>query len=186
MDLAELHAIFPCPPAPHGSNVILDYMPPRRSERLKNSNGEVWRPRAEKSVTLYCNLLARFSRAGDMVCDMFAGSWSLGLACMMMSRKCVACEQDPDLVVDARARVGKLAMLMQSRKEKALKFQSMKHTIPLVGLATSIDTPPIGSDNVPAEVAENVKEECKRLSVAAGKGEDNILLTNRNLLPRCA
>ena len=79
---------FPC-----DTNVIDMYRPPKGKAQLLEKSGKVVRPEA-KSVPLMKEILARFSNKGDLVIDPFAGTASLGIACLHLGRMYLGCEKD--------------------------------------------------------------------------------------------
>ena len=92
---------------PRSGNVLEDYRPPMRQERLKREDGTPWRPFGEKSVQLYMQLIARYTRPGDYVMDFFGGTFSSAIAALMLDRKFIGCELDSELVRDAQLRIGR-------------------------------------------------------------------------------
>ena len=101
-------------------NVINHYRPPRPIDRLKveADSGNLETARfEEKNPDLYRELLDRYSRLGDLVMDLFAGTFSSGVAAIQMGRRYygsyffiyldmrVGVEVDPDVVAAAIPRL---------------------------------------------------------------------------------
>jgi len=82
-----LHSGLPAAEFLHRSNCWAGYRPPTKSQRLKNDHGECVRPDAEKSMELLEWLVLVYTKPGDSVLDVQAGTASLGLACLKHGRK---------------------------------------------------------------------------------------------------
>jgi DNA modification methylase len=61
--------------------------------------------RAEKPLDQALDLVSWFSRPGDLVLDLFAGSGTVSRACQLLGRRCAAWELDPVWVDRANARL---------------------------------------------------------------------------------
>lgn len=59
----------------------------------------------EKPLRLCLELVAKFSNRGELVLDPFAGSGSIGEACMLLGRQYIGFDQDQGWVEHARARL---------------------------------------------------------------------------------
>lgn len=59
----------------------------------------------EKPVDLMKILIENSSDEGDIVCDMFMGSGSTGVACLETNRKFIGCEIDSDFYNIAEGRI---------------------------------------------------------------------------------
>ncbi len=59
----------------------------------------------EKPVDLMKILIKNSSNEGDIVCDMFMGSGSTGVACLETNRKFIGCEIDSDFYNIAEDRI---------------------------------------------------------------------------------
>lgn len=59
----------------------------------------------EKPIPLLCELLADFTDPNDLILDPFAGSGSLGLACLQMGRRWIGWERDPRWYHEAARRL---------------------------------------------------------------------------------
>ena len=89
-------------PAP--SNVINNYMPVRRQNRLRGLDGKEVRVE-EKSPEIFMELIKRFSQKGDLVADFFAGSGASGEAAMRVNRNWIGCDVDPIVFPACRQRL---------------------------------------------------------------------------------
>lgn len=59
----------------------------------------------EKPVELMKILIENSSNKGDVICDMFMGSGSTGVACLETNRKFIGCEIDSDFYNIAEGRI---------------------------------------------------------------------------------
>ena len=145
-----LHAHFGQPGLPWSANAYLNYRPPVRGERLKNDEGRPWRAFAEKSLLLYTQLVMKYTREGDGVCDLFGGTCTSAMAASLLGRHYIACEPDAELVRDAQLRLGR-CHLEQKRREGQVQVTSQFFTDPaFVTLMTRPPSDPIlGPDNCP-------------------------------------
>ena len=81
-------------------NVIDKVKGPLPGEQIRVSSGSSGRTKAlrneQKPLALLKELICRFSQPGDLVVDLFSGSFSTALACLQLEhrRRFVGCEQD--------------------------------------------------------------------------------------------
>jgi 16S rRNA G966 N2-methylase RsmD len=103
------------------SNVIQEYKPPRRDQRLKDAKGNPFRQMAEKSVDLNAQILARFTHDGDTILDVFAGTCGLGVSVIALggSRKYVAIENDEDIIDAVQLRLGRAHLLLNQQRSES-------------------------------------------------------------------
>ena len=147
----NVHMLFGGQGLPRSGNVVTDYVPPTRHQRLKDCNGRVWRPFGEKSVKLYMSLLAKYTKPGDFVVDMFGGTFASAIACLALERKFLGCEAVASLTRDAQLRIGRYLLHTQATKgtsgTRALEWASSN------ALASMLSRPPsdpiLGADNAP-------------------------------------
>lgn len=69
------------------------------------TRGETARHPNQKPLALCLELVAKFTHAGELVVDPFAGSGRIGEACVLLGRDYLGIEQDPAWVEAARARL---------------------------------------------------------------------------------
>jgi 16S rRNA G966 N2-methylase RsmD len=89
------------------SNVYKDYEPPSARMRLRDGNGKELRNNAEKSTLLNEYLVDLFTPKQGTVFDLFAGTASMGVACIKTNRSYVGCEIDQDVHRWATQRLGR-------------------------------------------------------------------------------
>jgi hypothetical protein len=89
------------------SNVFKDYEPPSARMRLRDAEGKELRNNAEKSIVLNEYLVDLFTEEEGVVFDMFAGTGSMGLACVKTLRHYVGCEPDLEVHTWATQRIGR-------------------------------------------------------------------------------
>jgi len=77
------------------------------SQRLKGPDGVTLRPFAEKGVELLEWILLMYTKVGDTVLDMQAGTGAMGLACIKHNRKYYGVEADATVVHHANLRLGR-------------------------------------------------------------------------------
>lgn len=70
----------------HPANFYFDYEPPTNAVRLRDLNGNLVRKNAEKTVALNEFFVDLFTKTGDLVIDMFAGTASMAMACAKLAR----------------------------------------------------------------------------------------------------
>jgi DNA modification methylase len=80
------------------------------------AKGKVMRQNAEKSLELNEYLVDLFTNKGDLVVDLFAGTASMGLACIKLERMYFGCEKDVPLHQAAKLRLMRAAEVA-SRKD---------------------------------------------------------------------
>jgi hypothetical protein len=68
------------------------YKPPTAAQRLKDDNGEVLRPCAEKSVSYMRLLIYAYTAEGDWIWDPMSATQSMTLACCITGRGCISAE----------------------------------------------------------------------------------------------
>jgi DNA modification methylase len=96
---------------PWESDVLVNYKPPFKSQRLTDDEDNALRAGAEKSVYLMQQLLQMYTKndmEGDhveSVWDPFGGSLSMGLACLTMGRRYMASEIMPEILKFSRRRL---------------------------------------------------------------------------------
>ena len=65
----------------------------------------------EQSLDGFKQVIERFTRPGDLVCDPFLGGATTGVACLELGRRFIGCDCDPDAISASTAR---LATAMQT------------------------------------------------------------------------
>lgn len=94
-------------------NVYANYEPPSLSSRLRDQHGNVLRKNAEKTPALCEYFLDLLSSPQDLVVDLFAGTASMGLACIKADRKYYGSEPVPTVCTAAKLRLAKLLKLKE-------------------------------------------------------------------------
>ena len=134
LEALALPALPHLPKLSANSNVILEYKPPTKKERLKDSKGKALRKLAEKAVSLTAQLLARWTVPGDTVLDLFSGSSGMAVALIALGRgrKYVGVDNDPDIMDAVHARIGRAHLLraqqqteMNTSLARLVSFQSL-------------------------------------------------------------
>lgn len=80
----------------------------RRGIFTHNCNGpdrQRWPHETQKPVSLMMELVELFTQPGDLVCDPFMGSGSMGVACIRTGRRFAGIERDPGYYATAKARI---------------------------------------------------------------------------------
>lgn len=97
------------------SNVIPEYVPPSKKERLKDAQGKELRHMGEKSASCNAVIAARYTKPGATVLDLFAGTASLGCTIIAMGndRKYVGVDNDNEVIGPAQERLGRAWMVRQ-------------------------------------------------------------------------
>ena len=131
------------------SNVILEYKPPTKKERLKDSTGKPLRKLAEKSVTLVAQLLARWTRPGDTVVDLFSGSSGMAVALIALGgkRRYIGVDNDPDIMDAVHMRIGR-AHLLKAQQDSDLDL-SLGRMISFQSLSSAVNCFLLPPHNVP-------------------------------------
>ena len=131
------------------SNVIMEYKPPTKKERLKDSRGTPLRKLAEKSVTLVAQLLARWTRPGDTVVDLFSGSSGMAVALIALggNRRYIGVDNDPDIMDAVHMRIGR-AHLLRAQQESDLDI-SLGRMISFQSLSSAVNCFLLPPHNVP-------------------------------------
>ena len=120
------------------SNVILEYKPPTKKERLKDSRGTPLRKLAEKSVSLVSQLLARWTKPGDTVVDLFSGSSGMAVALIALGgdRRYIGVDNDQDIMDAVGARIGRAHLVRAQQKldldmsiGRMISFQNLSSTV---------------------------------------------------------
>lgn len=103
------------------SNVIMEYKPPTQAERLKDAKGKPLRPMAEKSVDLNAQLLSRWTKQGDTILDLFAGTCGMAVSAIGLGggRKYIGVENDDDIIEEVQNRIGRAHMLIAQQATEA-------------------------------------------------------------------
>ena len=92
-------------------NTIDNVRGPLRGEQVMVSNGDSGRMRhlrpEQKGIAFLQELIERFSQPGDLVVDFCSGTFSTGLACLLLPRYriFIGCEKDSDCTKAARSHV---------------------------------------------------------------------------------
>jgi DNA modification methylase len=73
--------------------------------KCSGTRGKEDRHPNEKPLALCLMLVAKFSNRGETILDPFCGSGAIGEACMLLGRRYVGLDQDPEWVTKATARV---------------------------------------------------------------------------------
>jgi 16S rRNA G966 N2-methylase RsmD len=129
-----LPALPHLPKLSDNSNVILEYKPPTKKERLKDSKGTALRKLAEKAVSLTAQILSRWTAPDDTVLDLFSGSSGMAVALIALGRgrKYVGVDNDPDIMDAVHARIGRAHLLraqqqneMNTSLARLVSFQSL-------------------------------------------------------------
>ena len=94
------------------TNCFVRYEPPVLHTRLRDYEGTPLRKNAEKSMVLCEYAMDLFTNEGDVVLDLFAGTASMGTACIKGKRRYLGCEPEIQLVNAARLRLGKTYLLL--------------------------------------------------------------------------
>jgi hypothetical protein len=118
------------------TDLILDYQPPWKKDRLRDDKGEDLRTGAEKSVKLMQHLLLSYTECGHthenrpVIWDPYGGTMTMGLACTMLGRVYVASEIDEKVhrfavnritsYIAGRLRCGGVATASVSLDEEAM------------------------------------------------------------------
>ena len=95
-------------------NLYRNYVPPLHSARLRDFKGNVLRRNAEKTPALCEFFLDLMTKKDALVVDPFAGTCSMGLACIKSDRKYFGTELDMSVHSFAFTRLMKFAF-MKSR-----------------------------------------------------------------------
>jgi hypothetical protein len=170
-----LPALPHLPKLSDNSNVILEYKPPTKKERLKDSKGTALRKLAEKAVSLTAQILARWTAPDDTVLDLFSGSSGMAVSLIALGRgrKYVGVDNDPDIMDAVHARIGRAHLLraqqqneMNTSLARLVSFQSLAsahhsfllpaHNIPVAmmnGRDLAMGGPHNNLDWVPPEMA---------------------------------
>ena len=93
------------------SNFYANYEPPTQRTRLRDYKGLELRQNAEKTLQLCEFFMDLFTDPNELVLDLFAGTASMGMACIKGGRKYFGCDTDHDLVEAARVRLGRTLQL---------------------------------------------------------------------------
>jgi hypothetical protein len=96
---------------------VISVYPPLKKARLHDLNGNVLRTNAEKSFYINEFLLDLFTQENDWVLDLFAGTASLGMACLKTNRLYNGFEIESELYFHATLR---LARAMEIFERKAV------------------------------------------------------------------
>jgi len=75
------------------ANIFAPVNPPRGNEAVANPAGGRMR-KEQKSVVMLGELVRRYSNVGDLVVDLYGGTFSTALACFQAGRRAVCFEQD--------------------------------------------------------------------------------------------
>ena len=89
----------------HPGNVYNHYEPPTNAVRLRDYKGTMIRKNAEKTVTLNEYFVDLFTKEGDLVIDMFAGTASMAMACAKTARLYCGTEIDAEVHAAATTRL---------------------------------------------------------------------------------
>ena len=157
----QLYDVIPSPACPHGTNVLLDYKPPAKQERLRDRDGKILRACAEKSAMLACRFILMFTRPGDLVVDLYAGTASMGLACIMTGRNYSGVEIDEEVVEPARLRMGRLLQSVQKKGRNTAGHFGLQHTSAMLRIVSAKPTTLVlGKDNRPKFGTSDLVEAC--------------------------
>ena len=94
------------------ANLFLHYRPPTKSQRLKDNMGVMVRKCAERGVDQVEWLVTMFTKEGDLVMDMQAGTASMGLACIKLNRRYFGVEEDQTVYELAHFRMARMKKLV--------------------------------------------------------------------------
>jgi len=86
---------------------------------------------AEKPLDQALELVSWFSKPGEAVLDMFAGSGVLGLACALLDRRYIGLELDPDWVPVAQAREASVTAVNDKDLERISRWVSAPDESPM-------------------------------------------------------
>lgn len=103
-------------------------------ERLKDDGGRKAHP-TQKPEALLHRLLLATTNPGDVVLDPFFGTGTTGAVAKRLGRRFIGIERDPDYVVAAEERIGKVT----AHSESALSTQPSKRAEPRVPFGTIIE-----------------------------------------------
>ena len=90
------------------TNVFSNYLPPKSGPRLRNDDGEKLRTNAEKTPLICEYFLDLLTKEGDLVADLYAGTASMGLACLKSKRCYYGSEVDEEVFSAASHRLARL------------------------------------------------------------------------------
>ncbi len=82
----------------------------KKKVKVKNSHDTV------KPIALMCHLVRLLSRPGDTVVDVFLGSGTTGVACVLEGRKFIGMEIDPGYFSEAKVRIERTQALVEKYK----------------------------------------------------------------------
>ena len=102
------------------------YIPDKKSEMLR---------REHKSVGTLCEFLQRYSYPGALVVDMFSGTGSTAVACVLLQRRFMGCNFDEECVATCKLR---LTDLFEGGSQKYDTLLNMFGTILKIRLVTII------------------------------------------------
>jgi hypothetical protein len=74
------------------TNIFLDYQPPSHRGRLRDADGKDFRRNAEKTMLICEYFVDLFTDKNGVVVDLYAGTASMGMACIKLGRKYFGCE----------------------------------------------------------------------------------------------
>lgn len=94
-----------CSNTEHPRSSVRSYVPPSKFERLLREDGTPYRPNAEKPVNMMRYLISTYSKPGDQVIDLFAGTGTSGLAALSLNRRWAGCDVDQDCFTAGIARM---------------------------------------------------------------------------------
>jgi hypothetical protein len=149
------------PGSVHGDphhNVFKEYRPPTFNERLKDEDGKVLRPRAERTVEWCEHILLRYTSACTSaakgakgrhglgrVLDMQAGTGVLGAACLKHDRGYFGMDMDPRVVQAGTNRLSRFYALLQSgiihKNMEGVRRVTMKQIVGLIPVLPSNNRP---------------------------------------------
>ena len=94
-------------------NFYFDYEPPANAVRLRDLAGNLVRKNAEKTVALNEFFVDLFTKTGDLVIDMFAGTASMAMACAKLTRVYCGAEIDTEVHAAATTRLLKFCSALE-------------------------------------------------------------------------
>ena len=94
-------------------NFYFDYEPPANAVRLRDLAGNLVRKNAEKTVALNEFFVDLFTKTGDLVIDMFAGTASMAMACAKLTRVYCGTEIDTEVHAAATTRLLKFCSALE-------------------------------------------------------------------------
>lgn len=117
---------------------------------------------------MIARIIVRFTKRGDSVLDMFAGTGSAALGCIMTDRKYMGCDEDSNVVAAAQLRIGRLLCAMDKAggRDARSGYFGLGTTADLLRIAHQpLSATIIGRDNIPPDACDNAADELARLGL---------------------